>query len=232
LHAKEAEVSERHGSRTQAAADKLRQMIVAGEFVPGQRISEREVGAKIAGLTRTPLREAFKILAAEGLVTISPNRGASVVMLSVAEVGDAIEVLIGLEAIAAETACERIDEMEIAVLEELHRRMYEAWVARRLMDYFELNQEIHQRIVDAAQNRALSRIYAAECARIRRYRYAGNQSEQRWQRAIAEHEQIMRVLKDRNGALLRETLRAHHESGWRVARELVAREFAGSPAAG
>jgi DNA-binding GntR family transcriptional regulator len=96
------------------------------------------------------------------------------------------------------------------------------------MEYFELNQTIHQRIVDAARNRALSRIYAAECARIRRYRFAGNRRHERWDRAVIEHDQILSFLKDRNGPLLREMLRAHHHNGWLVSRRLVERDFAGN----
>jgi DNA-binding GntR family transcriptional regulator len=94
------------------------------------------------------------------------------------------------------------------------------------MAYFELNQAIHQRIVDAAQNPALSRIYAAECARIRRYRYAGNRRNERWERAIAEHEQILETLRLRDGPLLREMLRAHHQSGWSVSRAVLESEAA------
>jgi DNA-binding GntR family transcriptional regulator len=222
-----------HGNRTQLAVDRLRQMIVAGELAPGQRISERAVGehldAHLGGLSRTPLREAFKILAAEGLVSIVPNRGATVTALSMAEVDQAIELLVGLEGMAAEAACARIGEPEITVIAELHREMGEAFRAGQLMRYFEINQAIHQCIVDAAGNAVLSRIYAAECARIRRYRYAGNRRHERWERALAEHDQIVSVITERNGPLLRELLRAHHHNGWRVSRKLLERELAGGP---
>ena len=97
------------------------------------------------------------------------------------------------------------------------------------MDYFEINQNIHQKIVDAAGNSELSRLYAAECARIKRYRYAGNRRHERWERAIAEHDQIFMALQERNGALLREMLRAHHRNGWRIARGLVERELTAGP---
>ena len=217
-----------HGNRTQLATTRLRQMIVAGELAPGQRISEREVGEQLDGVSRTPLREAFKILAAEGLVTISPNRGASVTALSIAEVDDTIELLVGLEGLAAETACERISEADLAAIDELHQRMAAAFSAGQLMAYFELNQAIHQRLVDAGGNRVLSRIYAAECARIRRYRYAGNRRHERWELAFAEHEQILVALRERNGPLLREILCAHHHNGWLVSRALIGREFAGA----
>ncbi len=220
----------KHGNRTQIAAERLRRMIVAGDLAPGQRISEREVGeqfgAHFDGISRTPLREAFKILAAEGLVTIVPNRGATVTALSVAEVDAAIEVLIGLEGLAAEPACARISEPEIAAIAELHRQMRAAFGAGQLMTYFEINQAIHQRIVDAAGNGVLARIYANECARIRRYRYAGNRHHERWERAVAEHEQIVSVITERNGPLLRELLRAHHHNGWQVSRKLLERELA------
>lgn len=216
-----------HGKRTQEAADRMRQMIVAGELMPGQRISEREIGEQIPGLSRTPLREAFKILAGEGLVTIVPNRGAIVTAMSMDDVEGTIEVLVGLEGLAAESACRHITPPETDEIDALHRRMLDAYEAGQLMDYFELNQAIHQRIVDAARNRALSRIYAAECARIRRYRFAGNLRRERWDSAVAEHELILRFLKERNGPLLREMLRAHYRNGWLVSRELVGAEISG-----
>lgn len=216
-----------HGNRTQLAAAKLRQMIITGDLHPGQRISEREIGTYLDGLSRTPLREALKMLAAEGLVSISPNRGATVVTLSIGEVEDILELIVGLEGLAAERACERISDAAVADIEVLHRLMHDAFRDGRLMDYFEINQRIHQEVVDAAGNLELSRVYAAECARIKRYRYAGNRRHERWDRAVAEHDQIITALKDRDGALLREMLRAHHRNGWRVARDLVADELAG-----
>jgi DNA-binding GntR family transcriptional regulator len=215
----------KHGNRTQLATIRLRKLIVAGDLAPGQRISEREIGEHLDGISRTPLREAFKILAAEGLVTLSPNRGATVTALSMDEVDEAIELLIGLEGLAAEAACERVTVQQIDEIDALQQRMFAAYRDERLMDYFELNQAIHQCIVDASGNRVLSRIYAAECARIRRYRYAGNRCHQRWERAVAEHQQILGFLRERNGPLLREMLRAHHHNGWQVSRGLIGRGF-------
>jgi DNA-binding GntR family transcriptional regulator len=214
-----------HGNRAQLAANRLRQMIVAGELSPGQRVSERELGECLIGLSRTPVREAFKILAGEGLLTIVPNRGAIVTVLSMKDVEDTLELLVGLEGIAAEPACRNITEDELAKIEALHRQMCEAYHAEQLMEYFELNQQIHQCIVDAAGNLELSRIYTAECMRIRRYRYAGNRRHERWDRAVIEHEQILMFLKERSGALLREMLRAHYYNGWEVSRALVSDEL-------
>ncbi len=213
--------NEDRGTRTAVAARRLREVIVSGALEPGQRITERLVATHLAGMSRTPLREAFKILEAEGLVNIEPNRGAVVTSLSVQEVEAAIEVLMGLEAMAAEAACQRITDEEIVAVEALHAAMDEAYRSGDLMAYFNLNQAIHQRIVDAARNPVLSRIYASECARIRRYRYAGNQQQDRWERAVREHEVILDALRARAGAVLRELLRQHHRQGWLVSRTVL-----------
>lgn len=208
----------RDGMRTEQAAARLRTLIVSGTLTPGQRLSERVIAEQLEGISRTPLREAFKILAAEGLLTLEPNRGAVVTALSLAEVEAAIEVLIGLESMAAEPACERISDGELLAIDALHARMVAAHAAGDLMSYFEINQAIHQCMVDAARNPVLSRIYAAECARIRRYRYAGNQQAGRWRQAVQEHGEMLAALRDRAGPLLREMLRKHHKGGWAVSR--------------
>jgi len=216
-----AKPSSRDGMRTDQVAAQLRKLIVSGALPPGQRLSERVMSEQFEGISRTPLREAFKILAAEGLLTLEPNRGAVVTALSLLEVEAAIEVLSGLEALAAEPACELITDKEIAEIEALHAQMVAAHDAGDLMSYFQINQTIHQHMVDAARNPVLSRIYAAECARIRRYRYAGNQQPARWHQAVREHGEMLNALRDRAGPVLREMLRRHHKAGWVVSRGVL-----------
>lgn len=212
------------GRRTLHVVERIRDMIVSGELPAGGRISERMITEGL-GVTRTPLREAFKILEAEGLVRIVPNRGAEVIHLSPADIEAAFEVLTGLESVAAELACTRGTAAEFAGIEARHDRMVACQRAGDLMGYFHLNQEIHQLIVDCAHNPALSRVYRTESARIRRYRYAGNRVGERWARAVMEHEQILDALKQRQGALLRELLRTHHINGWRVTRRVLEGEL-------
>lgn len=222
---KGADLSERsgkwpRGQRTAMVASHVRDMIVSGEIPPGARINER-VLTDALGISRTPLREAFKILEGEGLISIRPNAGATVVVLSPEDVEASLEILIGLESIGAERAAERATPEMIEEIADLQAKMVEAFEKRELMEYFHINQDIHQKIIDAAQNPALSRVYASESARIRRFRFAGNRDHARWARAVQEHEQILDALTQREGALLRELLRAHHLSGWRVARKAL-----------
>ncbi|SES36481.1 DNA-binding transcriptional regulator, GntR family [Tranquillimonas rosea] len=205
------------GTRSAFVTERVRDMITSGQLEPGSRINERVLVEQL-NISRTPLREAFKLLEREGLISIRPNVGATVVVFTMDDVEASIEVLIGLESIGAERAAERATEAEIAEVSELHDRMVAAYGAGELMDYFHLNQDIHQKIVDAAKNPALSRVYAEECARIRRFRFAGNRDQARWSRAVHEHEQIRDAFARREGALLRELLRAHHVAGWKAAR--------------
>lgn len=215
-----------HGTRTAIAAERLRELIITGELKPRQRISERSLLEQYTELSRTPLREALKILATEGLVQLHPNRGAQVAQLSRQQIENAIEVLIGLESIAAPLSCQRITDEEIAAIEALHQKMLRSFDQNDLLGYFAINQAIHQHIIDGAHNPALSRIYHNESRQIRRYRYAGNIEHVRWERAVAEHGIILEALQNRDGLLLRELLRAHHYKGWQVSKKMIAGELA------
>ncbi|TYB89473.1 GntR family transcriptional regulator [Oceaniovalibus sp. ACAM 378] len=221
-------IEPRHGQRSAFVTEHVRDLIVSGELKPGSRINERILVEKL-NISRTPLREAFKVLEGEGLVSIRPNVGATVVALTLEAVEDSIEILIGLESIGAERAARRATPEAIEEITQLHERMVEAFQSHELMSYFHLNQEIHQKIIDAAQNAALSRVYAGESARIRRFRFAGNNDLNRWDRAVREHEQILDALVRREGPLLREILRAHHLSGWRAARLALEQTPSGEP---
>lgn len=213
------------GTRSAFVTECVRDMIIIGELKPGSRINERVLVERL-NISRTPLREAFKILEREGLISIRPNVGATVVEFTMDDVEASIDVLIGLESIGAERAAEQASDAEIAEIADLHDRMVAAHEADDLMPYFHLNQEIHQKIIDAAQNPALSRVYAAESARIRRFRFAGNRDGSRWSRAVHEHTQILEALRRREGPLLREILRAHHLAGWRETRRALEAEAA------
>ena len=211
------------GQRSAFVASHIRDLIVSGALPHGQRINERVLTEQL-GVSRTPLREAFKILESEGLVMIEPNRGATVIKISHEDVELAIEVLIGLESVGAERACERATPAQIAEIERLHLDMVANYRAGELMQYFHINQTIHQKIVDCAGNPNLTRIYHGESSRIRRFRYAGNRVPERWARAVYEHEQILDALKQRQGPLLREVMRAQHLNGWRITRSVLESE--------
>lgn len=177
----------------------LRNYIVEGDLAPGARIPERELCEKFE-VSRTPLREALKVLAAEGLIELLANRGARVRVFSEGDIRNLFEVIAGLDFVAGRLACERISDEGIANIERLHLEMYTCYMRRELADYFRLNQQIHQEIVDAAGNPVLSANYASANAVVRRLRYSANLVHRdRLSDAMREHENIVDALRRRAG---------------------------------
>lgn len=215
----------RRRSLADESADRLRDLIVAGEFSPGQRLPERELCERF-DVSRTPLREAMKILASEGLVRLLPNRGAIVPPLTQAELIEVFEVLEALESQAGELAAARMSDAAIADVRTLHEAMVRDFEAGDLQAYFRRNQEIHWAIVAGAANRTLADTYRRLSGRILRARYAANLSGARWAQAIQEHEMILAALEARDGVRLGGLLRTH------LANKLAVAQRSGALAAG
>src|ERR1041384_4636824 len=133
---------------------RLRDHIVEGNVPDGGRIPERQL-CEMLGISRTPLREALKVLAARGLIELLPNRGARVRQLSERDLAELFDVMAGLESLAGRLACEAITDEEIAAIERLHYEMYGHYLNSDMHGYFEVNQRIHESIVAAARNETL-----------------------------------------------------------------------------
>ena len=189
---------------------RLRDFIVEGSLKEGDRVPEREL-CEMLGISRTPLREALKVLAAEGLLELLPNRGARVRELSPRDLAELFDVMGGLEALAGRLACESITDDEIAEVERLHYAMYGSYLRRDMHGYFQFNQMIHQKIVHAARNSVLQTTYTAMTNRLRRARFSANTSRNRdrWSEAMREHEEILDALRRRAGPELGEILFRH-----------------------
>lgn len=198
----------RRQSLHDVVVDRLRDLIVEGVLAPGQRLNERLLSEQL-GVSRTPLRESFKVLAAEGLVAILPNRGATVTPLTIDDLKEVVDVLSGLEAVVGRLAAERIDADDLRTIELLHQTMLSHHQHRDRPAYFRVNQQIHLRLVEATRNRTLLDIYVGLNLRIRRFRYLANLDENRWNQAVIEHEEIMKALRRRDGNALGNLLQIH-----------------------
>jgi DNA-binding GntR family transcriptional regulator len=186
----------------------LRHKLTEGEIPPGARIPERELCSSLR-ISRTPLREALKVLAAEGLVTLLPNRGSRAAKLTQKDVKELFEVCEALEATAGELACPRISEAQLAEITALQARMVEHYQGRDLLSYYRCNRLIHEAIVRAADNAVLAGFHESVAARIRRVRFITPMSAEHWALAIVEHEGILNALRRRDGAGLAHILRNH-----------------------
>lgn len=201
---------------------RLRDYITEGNLADGARIPERQL-CEMFGISRTPLREALKVLAAEGVVDLLPNRGARVHALNAQDIQELFDLMAGLEALAGRLACESITDGEIAEIERLHHEMYGFYLRRDMHNYFNANQAIHRKIVVAARNNALAAAYDTYTARIRRIRYGANLARKydRWGEAMREHEAILDALRRRAGGELSEILFMHLRNKRRAAIEKI-----------
>ena len=191
-----------------AVLNQVRDMIIGGQLVPGTRINEGQLGASL-GVSRTPLREAIKTLASEGLVEIIPAKGALVRRFDEKDIREILEVLKALEQAAAKLACERASDAEIAGIKTLHVAMLGFYQARDRMNYFKLNQAIHSAIAQASGNAMLAQTHETLQARIKRIRFVGHEGADRWSAAVAEHEQMVEALTARDAIRLSDII-GHH----------------------
>ncbi|PJJ87084.1 DNA-binding GntR family transcriptional regulator [Brevirhabdus pacifica] len=202
--------------------DRLRQMILEGRLKPGEKIREKLLTEEF-GVSRTPLREALKVLASEGLLELIPNRGAIISRQSDAEREEIFLVLSTLEGLAGELACEAATDEELQEIARLTDALRPQFEARDRRSYFSLNQAIHNAILNASHNETLIRSHALLAYRVQRARYQANPTAHLWERAVDEHEAIARTLLARDGARTRLLMTAH----LRKLSSLTAEEEAG-----
>jgi DNA-binding GntR family transcriptional regulator len=210
---------------------RLRDYVVEGNIAEGARVPERQL-CELFGISRTPLREALKVLAAEGLIDLLPNRGARVRQLSRRDLDELFDLMGGLESLAGRLACENITDDEITEIERLHYEMYGFYLRRDMHNYFLANQRIHEKIVEASRNETLRSAYANFAGRIRRVRYSANfaRKHQRWGEAMREHEAILDALRRRAGSELSDILFHHLRAKRTAALEHLDEAGNGAPA--
>jgi DNA-binding GntR family transcriptional regulator len=195
-------------SLPEAAAERLRTLIIEGDLAPGARLNERELSERL-GVSRTPLREAFRMLAADGLLVQLPNRGAQVVSLSREDARHAFEVMAALEGLSGELAVARVTNEDIADLRTLQTEMEQAHARRDLPNYYRVNRTIHDRINAIAGNPVLTHTFRTLNARLHALRFRSNLVQAKWDKAVKEHRDMVEALAARNGEKLRDLLVKH-----------------------
>jgi len=170
----------------------LRDMISSGQLRAGGRISVARLCRRF-GVSRTPLREALKVLAVEGLVHLSPNKSATVARASRERVDELIPILSALEVLAGEMACARIDAEGLRHLRLLHRRCVEHFQGGDVTSYMEVDVAMRDTIFEAAGNRKLVELYRVLHAQLRLSAVLGIAPPE-WGRAVEEQGQILQAL--------------------------------------
>ncbi|WP_104204715.1 GntR family transcriptional regulator [Billgrantia saliphila] len=197
-----------HRSLYLEVADRVRELIEQGDLAPGERISEKQLCERF-GVSRTPLREALKVLASEGLIELLPNRGARVMRLTLKMVKDTYDLMGALEGLSGELACQNISDEGIKAIRALHDEMLRHYRDRNLPDYFQVNQKIHEGILAASANEVLQEMYSNLSQRVKRVRYSKKMTDDYWRRAVQDHEHMIIALEARDGKRLGQILRDH-----------------------
>jgi DNA-binding GntR family transcriptional regulator len=192
----------------QQVANVIRDMIIHDQLKPGERIREQHISARLQ-VSRTPLREALKILAVERLVEILPNRGAVVVNPGVEEIRGMLRVYSTLEALGGELACKHASAGDIAHVEQQYDRLQAAFSARDRLEYFSANQAFHVGIVAGSHNASLIELHGHLNMRLYRVRYLAIMQLPEWTSAVHQHDSIVATLKKRDGRRLARLLDDH-----------------------
>lgn len=189
-------------------AEELRNRIITGQLPPGARLAVKELAEEI-GVSLTPLREAIKLLASEQLIEMTPNRGARVSAVTVEQTRHLFEVISGTEALAAELACKRMTDAELAELQGLHEEMQSVAGTAGRGRYFDLNRRIHDLIVVFARNPILGGQRARLAQQAERVRYIALGNDGRRGAAVQEHRELMVAFEARDPEAARRIWRRH-----------------------
>ena len=199
-------------------AESLRQRIFNRELAPGSWIDELKI-AEAFGISRTPLREALKVLAAEGLVTMKVRRGAYVTEVSEQDLAEVYHLLSLLESDAAGTVAAKANPAELAELQALHQQL-EAAVAPGQQDreqFFRINEQFHMRLLDIANNR-WSRQMVVDLRKVMKLnRHNSLLKSSRIEESLAEHRRLMAALAQRDAVAAAARMQEHFRNGLEAA---------------
>ncbi len=197
-----------HPTLATVVAAKLRQLITDGTLSPGTVLNERDLCDRLR-VSRTPLREAYRVLSADGLVSIQPKRGAVVIEHSPADIANIFDVLAVLEGLAIRQAAERALDAELGEIASLHERMLAKTREGDIRAYFEASMGTHIAINRAAHNPPLSAAYDRLNLQVQALRYKSNLDPSEWEAGVADHERFVAALLVRDADAAEQAIRQH-----------------------
>jgi len=198
-------------------ADQLRVRIFAHELAPGTWIDEQTL-AKEFGISRTPLREAIKVLAAEGLITMKLRRGAYVTEVNRGDLEQIFTILSLLEGQAAKEAATKAQEKDLNELDDMHLRLEKAAADRNLEQFFEVNVRFHERVIAIANNPWLTDVIADLRKVLKLQRKDALSRTGRLQSSLSEHREILKALLERDPIAAEQAMRTHLARGLEAAK--------------
>ena len=178
----------------------LRESIIRRELPPGQKLTEPELSARL-GISRTPIREAFRQLESEGFLTVIPRRGAVVSTITAREIEEFYELKSLLEGYAARMAVEKITDADIEKLKKINRELEKLAQNEQVEDYFKKNNEFHSCFLELCGNSKLVEIRNSMVDRFLGFRMATLSLPGRLTESVKQHKKIIKAFERRDGRL-------------------------------
>ena len=189
-------------------ANNLRELIMSGELQEGDKIKEDELCSSM-GISKTPLREALRVLSVEGLIKLVPNRGSFVSTPTFEEIREMFDVMSVLEGICARAAAEKMSAKDLATLEKLHNRLENNFKRRAQREYIRINNQFHSFVQELAGNRTLNQIVNGLRQKILLYRYQSLNLPERFEQSIQEHRDLIEAFRKKDSKKTETLMRRH-----------------------
>ena len=201
-------------------ADMLRDMIMTGKLKEGDKINEGKL-CETMGISKTPMREALRVLSVEGLIRLVPNRGAFVTKPEFEEIAEMFDVMSLLEGFCAHRACEKMTSRKFAHLEKLHAKLEENFERHDQEEYIRVNNQYHSFIQEIAGNRTLNQIVDGLRKKILLYRFQSLNLPDRFASSIREHRDLLEAFRQRDDSRAEALMRQHLQNQTQALKNLV-----------
>lgn len=186
----------------------LREAILKGDLKPGERLMELQLAAQL-GVSRTPIREAIRMLEQEGLAVTVPRKGAEVAKMTLKGMEDVLEIREALDILACQLACERITEEQLVLLKEKKKAFEKSLKTGNVKEIAETDVAFHDVIYDATGNQKLVNMLNNLREQIYRYRVEYLKREENYPKLIKEHNEIYTSLANRSKKDATDSIREH-----------------------
>jgi DNA-binding GntR family transcriptional regulator len=208
-------VTEKHLTLREKILESIREAIIKGTLKPGEKVAEPELAERF-GISRTPIREAFRQLESEGFLVVIPRKGAVVVSFSPKEIEEFYAIKSILEGYAARKACENLSDKEIDRLKAINDKLRQLAKEDDIKHFFKIHNEFHELFIKAADNEKLHDLISSLLGKFQRLRLTSLSLPGRMAISVQEHDKIIEAFRDRNVEQAEQLVRKNAEYGGKV----------------
>jgi DNA-binding GntR family transcriptional regulator len=216
---------ERHLTLRERIVEFIKDAVISGTLKPGERVPESEIAERF-GISRTPIREAFRQLESEGFLMMTPRKGAVVSPITDKDVREFYAIKSLLEGYAAEKACVELTDKELKKLQDLNAEMAKNEEKGNVKNFFKLDNQFHEVFIKGSRNEKLCALINQLVEQFERFRITALSLPGRMQNSVAQHKEIIEAIEDKNTDLVSTLVRANAESNCEVLVRELQRESA------